>query len=53
MGFIREMIDTTDDEEIVEALRQKADTDMEYLGIGVFGPNDVVKPLTKRFSLWK
>jgi hypothetical protein len=26
---------------------------VEYLAIGLFGPNDVVKPLTKKFSLWK
>lgn len=53
LGFIREMIETTDDAEIVGILKGKTDADMEYLGIGVFGPNDAVKPLTKKFSLWK
>lgn len=53
LGFIREMIETTDDQEIVGILKEKNDSEIEYLGIGVFGPNEVVKPLTKKFSLWK
>lgn len=53
LGFIREMIQTTDDEEIVNILKDRMDSEIEYLGIGLFGPNDTVKPLTKKFSLWK
>lgn len=53
LGFFREMIETTDDEEIVKILSDKTDTDLEYLGLGLFGPNDAVKQLTKKFSLWK
>ncbi len=52
-GFIREMIETTDDREIEKILSQKNDTDIEYLGIGVFGLNEEVDKLTKNFSLWK
>src|SRR3989344_5950924 len=37
-GFIREMIDTTDDDEITKILASKTDSEAEYLGIGVFGP---------------
>ena len=53
LGFIREMIETTDDAEIVQALSGKDDADIEYLGIGIFGPNEILKTMTKRFSLWK
>ena len=52
-GFIREMIETTDDEEITKLLAQKADSETEYLGIGVFGPKDQVDGLTKNYQLWK
>ena len=31
---------------------QKTDADIEYLGIGVFGANDIVNALTKKFGLW-
>lgn len=53
IGFIREMIETTNDEEIIEVLKGKLDSEFEYLGIGIFGPNEQVKALTKKFSLWK
>lgn len=52
-GFIREMIDSTDDLEIVKILEAKKDSDIEYLGIGVFGQNDILKKLTNKFSLFK
>jgi hypothetical protein len=51
--FIREMIDFTDDEELQAALAVKNESDIEYLGIGVFGENEILKRLTKKFSLWK
>jgi len=53
LGFIREMIETTDDAEIEKILAKKIDADIEYLGIGVFGTHEEVKTLTKKFSLWK
>jgi hypothetical protein len=53
LGFIREMIETTDDAEIEVMLKNKNDAAMEYLGVGLFGPNDVLKAITKKFSLWK
>ena len=52
-GFIQEMIETTNDNEIVEILKDKNDSEIEYLGIGIFGDNNKVKELTKKFSLWK
>ncbi|HZP55859.1 MAG TPA: DUF2000 domain-containing protein [Candidatus Saccharimonadales bacterium] len=52
-GFIREMIDTTDDEEITKILAAKNDAEIEYLGIGIFGPKAEVDALTKNYQLWK
>lgn len=52
-GFIREMIETTDDTEIQNILSTKQDSDIEYFGIGVFGSNEKVKELTQGYSLWK
>ncbi len=52
-GFIREMIETTDDEEIVKILAHKKDSEVEYLGVGIFGPKEEVDALTKNYQLWK
>ncbi len=52
-GFIKEMIETTDDAEIIKILAEKEDKDIEYLGIGVFGNKEKVDMLTKKFSLLK
>jgi hypothetical protein len=53
LGFIREMIETTNDHEIEQLLADKDDKDIEYLGVGIFGEIDQTKALTKKFSLWK
>lgn len=52
-GFIREMIETTDDAEIQSILSNKKDEQIEYLGIGIFGSLEKVNELTKGMSLWK
>jgi lysyl-tRNA synthetase class 2 len=52
-GFIREMIETTNDAEIEKILADKKDDQIEYLGIGVYGDNETLKDITKKFSLWK
>lgn len=52
-GFIREMIETTDDIEIAKILANKTEQDIEYLGVGIFGENAEVDKLTKNYSLWK
>lgn len=51
--FFREMIEATDDSEIESILAGKEEKDMEYFGIGVFGPKEIVSELTKKFSLYK
>jgi hypothetical protein len=52
-GFIKEMIETTDDKEIVDTLSDKNDSEVEYLGIGIFGELDEVNALTKNYQTWK
>jgi len=52
-GFIKEMIDTTDDTEIEHILASKDDSAIEYLGVGIFGPKEQVDILTKNFQLWR
>lgn len=52
-GFIREMIETTDDAQIQQIVGTKRDDQIEYLGIGVFGPVEQIDELTKGMSLWK
>ena len=52
-GFIREMLETTDDAEIQSLLHNKKDMDIEYLGVGIFGPIEQINELTQGMSLWK
>jgi len=47
------MLDLSDDAELQMALSKKAESEVEYLGIGMFGENQQVKQLTKEFGLWK
>ena len=53
LAFIREMIDFADDHELQKALAAKTEAEVEYLGVGTFGENEILKQLTKKFSLWK
>jgi elongation factor P--beta-lysine ligase len=52
-GFIKEMIETTNDNEITEILAEKSDAEIEYLGVGIFGDNETLRKLTNKFSLYK
>jgi hypothetical protein len=52
-GFFREMIETTSDQEIETMLSTKLDTDLEYLGIGLFGDTNQVDTLTKSYQVWR
>lgn len=50
-GFIREMIETTNDNEITSVLSSKNDSEVEYLGIGIFGSKTDVEALTRNYQL--
>lgn len=53
IGFVPEMMATTDDKKLTDLLSQKTDGEIEFAGIGVFGPKDQVEELSKGFSLWE
>lgn len=53
LGFIQQMIDYTDDVELANALNQQLDVNVEYLAVGLFGENEKLNELTKKFSLLK
>lgn len=52
-GFFEEMIDTTDDKEIVRILANKKDSEIEYYAVGIFGEKEKLDSLTKKYSLYK
>lgn len=49
--FIREMIEHGNDAELQQSLPNKNDSDIEYLGVGVFGESGAVDRITKKFGL--
>lgn len=52
MYFIREMIETSSDEEILCSVSTKNFEDVDFLGVGLFGDNALLKSYTKKFKLW-
>ena len=50
--FIREMIETNNDAEIVESLKTQSIEEVDIYGIALYGDNDAVNALTKHFQLW-
>ncbi len=51
--FTREMLETSDDKKIVIDAKSKKYSEIEHLGILVFGKKSVVEKITKRFELLK
>lgn len=51
--FIKEMQDTTNDNEIVESLSDKDLEKIEYYGVSFFADNKIADQLTKGLQLWK
>jgi hypothetical protein len=47
------MIATTDDKEIETILAGKLGSEIEILGIGIFGSHEDMNALTKKFGLWE
>jgi len=50
--FVREMIETTNDAEIIASLKDKSLEEVEIYGIALYGENDAVNRITKHFQLW-
>lgn len=51
--YIDEMIKFSDDEQLAKIIERTDIKDIKILGIGIFGNNDKINKLTKKFSLWK
>lgn len=49
--FTREMLETTNDKKVAAVSIQKAETEIEYLGVLVFGRKDTVDNLTREYPL--
>lgn len=52
IGYIPEMMETTNDKKLAQMLATKSDSQVDYAGIGIFGPKNAVDALTKSFTLW-
>lgn len=53
LGFYRDMIETSDDSELEMRTKKHLHTDITYLGVGLFGPKELLDAITKKFSLWR
>lgn len=53
IAYVQEMIDMIDDAELAKAFGAKESSEVEILGIGMFGPKEELKPFTDRLKLWK
>jgi hypothetical protein len=51
--YVDEMIKFSDDVQLAKMISQKELDKLNILGIGIFGENDKINILTKKFSLWK
>jgi len=50
--FTREMLETTNDNKVMAATKEKTFDELEYLGVLVFGPKQQVEELTSEFPLY-
>ncbi len=51
--FTREMIATTDDKKVIAMTKEKNHSEIEYLGLLVYGRKSVVDKVTKKFGLYE
>ncbi|MFZ2226710.1 MAG: DUF2000 domain-containing protein [Candidatus Moraniibacteriota bacterium] len=53
VDYPSEMLSTGHDDELVQAIGEKEEVDIEYLGAVFYGTTEEVKKITGKFSLWK
>lgn len=53
LAYTQDMITYSDDNQLELALKEQKLADLKIIGIGVFGENELINSLTKKFSLWK
>ncbi len=51
--FIKEMQDTTNDQEIIDTMKEQTIEATTFYGIAFFAPNEIAAELTKNLQLWK
>jgi lysyl-tRNA synthetase, class II len=51
--FVKEMQDTTNDDEIVASLKQKPMNEVVFYGVAFLAPNELADELTKNFQLFE
>ena len=52
-AFIRAMIDFEKDSELHDAISKMTQGEIELVGVGVFGENEIVATLARKFGLWE
>ena len=52
-AFTREMLETTNDNSVKESTAGKSVADIDFLGVMIFGPDDLVKQLTEQYPLYQ
>ena len=50
--FTREMIETTNDKKVAKQTASKKISDIDYLGVLIFGKKDIIEKLTEKFDLY-
>ena len=50
--FTADMLATTNDKKVIAALKEKTASEVQYLGVLIFGPRSVVEEYTKDFPLY-
>jgi hypothetical protein len=53
VDYSKEVLTTWHDDELVKALGEKEEKDIEYLGAALYGNSDAINALTGKFSLWR
>ena len=53
VDYPKEMLETRTDEELVVALREKEEQELEYFGAIIYGNSKDVDEITGKFQLWK
>jgi hypothetical protein len=51
--YPKEMLVTGHDDELCQAISLKSFDQLEYLGVLLFGPTEVISKITSKFSVWK
>ncbi len=53
MAFVQDMINLNLDKDLQHTLGAQKKSELDYIGVGLFGTNEEISQLTKKFSLWK